>query len=168
MPFDPILYFKTIAEKHNLIKHSDESNLAFFREFDTSSIIFENSDFLTKMRKVAQTALVVQFNEDGGVKGNSIDNKFRYKTGAIFLIKKVKVTDFNSIESTRKEMSSIWDDIYTKLQIDIRNRIIPPLFDLDVSIKSVGMIADSYYGLAVFMNYSEKYCVKYNPNNWLE
>jgi hypothetical protein len=166
--FDIITYFKNIAQKHYLITHNEQNNPAFFREFDTSSILFENSDFLVKMRKVAKTAMVVQFNEDGGVRGSSIDNKFRYKTGAVFLIKKVKVADYNEIENVRKEMSSIWDDIYTKLQMDIRTGAIPPPFDLDVSIKSVGMIGDSYYGLAIFMNYSEKYCVKFNPNNWLE
>jgi hypothetical protein len=164
--FDPIAYFKTIAETHISIAHSS-SNLAFFREFDTNAILFDNSDFLTKMRKVAQTALVVQFNEDGTVHGNSIDNKFRNKTGAIFLIKKVKVTDYDSIETARKEMSAIWDDIYSKLQTDIRNRTITPLFDLDVSIRSVGMIGDSFYGLAVFMNYDEKYCIAFNSANWL-
>jgi len=168
MTFDPIAYFKTIAEKHILIQHNDATNLAFFREFDTSSMLFDNSDFLAKMRKVAKTALVVQFNEDGGVKGSSIDNKFRYKDGAVYLIKKVKVTDYNEIEAARKEMSSIWDDIYSKLQTDIRTFKIPQLFDLDVSIKSIGMLADSFYGIAIFMSYSENYCYKFKPDNWLQ
>ena len=165
--FDPLKYFKEVAVKHKQISHTDEKP-AFFREFGSANILFNNSDFLTKMRDCANTALVAQFNEDGGINANNIDNNSRTYDGAIYLIRKVDVTDYDGIESTRKDLILIWNDIYAKLSNDIRKeQFHPSPSGLNFKIYAIGMIADSFYGIAILMSYSEKYCVKYDASKWI-
>jgi len=108
--FDPIEFYRQCAIHHKDILHTDEKP-AFFREFSSTKILFDNSDFIVRMRKAKKTILVAEFNGDSSIISKNIDAKKREFYGAIFLLQKIKVTDYNAIETERKKLIKIWEDI---------------------------------------------------------
>ena len=161
--FNPTEYFKNIAIAHKQILHTDDKP-AFFREFSSSRVILDNSDLLQKMRTAADIVMVSQFNGNTNY-NDGIDNNARTHIGSIFLIKKVKVTDYDAIEVSREELSVIWEDIYAKIKKDVRTNVLK-IFNVSAQKTSIGAIADNYYGISVFFSYSEVICHKYSDDVW--
>ena len=162
--FEPISFYKECAIHHKEILHTEEKP-AFFREFSTAKILFDNSDFLVRMRKANETILVAEFNGDGAIISKNLDQKAREYYGAVFLLEKVKVTDYDGIEAARKKLIEIWEDIDALTISKIRKGEIIA-FDYRTKITSIGQIADSYYGISIFVSYTQGYCPKYNPEKW--
>jgi len=166
MKFNPNEYFKSIAISHKEIQHTTE-NPAFFREFSSSKILFDNSDFLDKLRYAKQTALVSQFNGDSNTFGRSSDNLSKEYMGVVFIIS--KITDKN-IDAVILKTESIIEDIIAKIQYDSDNEILSPALSFkltNIHASAVGIIANNYYGHAVFLNYTLPNCVAYNQDKWL-
>jgi len=166
MSFDPVSYFKTIAEKHKSILHNDATNKAFFEEFSSTKILFDNADFLQQMRTASNTIMVVQFNGDINY-AQGIDNNNRTFYGAIFLLKKIKINDFENIKKARTDLISIWDDIFAKIKNDISYASIV-IRSPDAQISAIGMIADNYFGIAINLSYEQVICSFYNSDIWQE
>ena len=166
MNWNPNSYFKEIAEKHKEIAHTEDKP-AFFREHSASKLLFDNSDFLNKMRYVKDIALVSQFNGDGYLTGPNDDQLYMKNTGAIYIIK--KVFDGN-IGAARNKAKEILKQIIAKMRSDKEAEIskVSHFFEMNnIQIVSVGMIADKFYGLAAFMTYAESECTEINPDVWL-
>lgn len=161
--FDPNAYFKQIAISNKEIMHTDEKP-AYFREYSLINILFNNSDFLDKMRYAARYALVSQWNQDGNYGGPNTDNKLRTQTGAIYLISRI-IT--KTIDQAYKETSATLDDIIAKIEKDQDEGNFPlTLKTNEIAITSLGQIADGYYGLGAFMSYQESACTVYDANKW--
>jgi len=163
--FDPNEYFKQIAISHKDIAHTDEEP-AYFREYSSIKILFDNSDFLDKMRYAKRFALVSQFNKDGNYTGKTADNKFRIYTGAIYLI--TRIID-KTIDEAFEATNSVLEDIIARMEYDMDNENIPFTFRLnEIAVHNIGEIADGYYGLTAFMSYLEPACTDYNPEKWAQ
>jgi len=167
MNWDANEYFKTeIAEKHKDIAHTEEAP-AFFREYSTSKILFDNSDFLSKLRYAKNIALISQFNGEGLLTGANDDSLFYKNTGVIYILK--KVFDGN-IGAARDKTKEIFKQIIAKMRLDMNPEIrkVPHFFELNnIQIVPVGMIADKYYGLAAFMTFAEPECTEIDADVWL-
>jgi len=155
-------YFKEIAIHHILLQHT-EAKPAFFREFSSSRILIDNSDFLLKMRKSGDNILVSIFNGEKRY-AEDIDNNTRINTGSILLLKKVK--DITGVDAAREELDGIWEDINAKIKQDIRTSAIQ-LFGYSAQAVPIGMIGDSYFGLAFFISYADVYCHFPNTARWI-
>ena len=165
MIFEPNEYFKQIAISHVDIAHTTDKP-AYFREYSAIKILFNNSDFLDNMRYAKRFALVSQFNKEGNFAGINADNKYRNYSGAIYLIS--RVID-KSIDQAFEDTNSVLEDIIAKMENDIDAEVIPMTFRLnDISVHSLGQIADGYYGLVAFLNYSDFQgaCKPYNSDKW--
>ncbi|NHZ84402.1 MAG: hypothetical protein GWP19_00795 [Planctomycetia bacterium] len=161
--FDPNAYFKEVAISNKEIKHTDKTP-AFFREYSLINILFNNSDFLDKMRYAGRYVLVSQWNRDGGYAGPNIDNKRRIYTGAIYLIS--RIID-KTIDQAYSETSRTIDDIISKIEYDQDQGQFPlTMRTNEITITSLGQIADGYYGLAAFMSYFESACNVYDQKKW--
>ena len=162
--FDPNAYFKQLAIEHVDIKHTEDKP-AFFREYSTLKILFNNSDFLDKMKLAKRTGLVSQFNEDGSITGPNADNKIRVFTGAIYIITRI-------IEKDKGEAfiftNIILKDIIARMQKDLDENNIPITMKLnDIPIRSLDEVADGYYGHMAMLAYTESAeCYEYNADKW--
>ncbi len=160
-------YFELLATEHNKIYHTEDAP-AFFKEFSTSRIIFDNSDFLAKMRYVKDTALIAQWNEDGGWDGPNHDKRYRYYTGAVILLQRVRDGD---ITGARSECNSIFEDIISRIEYDSEQGTIPQNVQFylnETTAHAIGMIADKYYGIMYMMRYRDfASCTPYNPDTWI-
>ncbi len=162
--FNATEYFRQIATQNKAIAHNDETNKAFFREFSSAKVLFDNSDFLAKMRDASDTVLVSQFNGEINY-DQRIDSGNRTNVGAIFLLKRVSATYYNAIEDARVALIAIWEDIYAKMKHDIETNVIC-MRSPDVQTNPVGMIGDSYYGISVFISYDEYVNHRYDASKW--
>jgi len=160
-------YLKGLAISHVDLQHTPEKP-AFFREYSTSGILFDNSDFLNKMRYANRIALVSQFNEDGGINGVNADSHSAVNTGAIYIISKTIDKD---IEQARQKSKEVLIDIISKIIYDSENNIIPSEIQFDIKsidINTIGMIADTYFGISAFMKYTDfSLCFNYKPDKWI-
>ena len=159
--FDPNDYFKTIAETHNKLLHTDD-NPAYFREFTSQSVMLNNSDFLLKMRNAKEVCIVSIFNGEKTFADN-IDNNSRTYVGSVFLMKRVK--SVSEINAARIELETIWEDIFAKLKKDIREGVVV-IGHISAQQTPIGYIGDNYYSIAIFLSYSETFCHSYNPAMW--
>jgi hypothetical protein len=163
MSFEPNDYFKKIAISHVDIAHTDDKP-AYFREFSSVKILFNNSDFLDKMRYAKRFALVSQFNKDGNYSGPNSDSLFRNYTGAIYLIS--RIID-KTIDQAFTDTNRVLDDIIAKIGNDMDTEQIPFTFRLnEISVHSLGEIADGYYGLVAFLSYIEPSCNVFDAAKW--
>lgn len=161
--FNPNSYFKQLAIEHVDIKHTDEKP-AYFREYSSMRILFNNSDFLDQMRYANRTALVSQFNGDGGISGKP-DSKVQTYTGSIYII--TRIIDKDKDEAFALT-TKILQDIFARMQEDLDNMIIPITMSLnDIKIISLDEIGDGYYGHTAMMAYKESAeCIAYDSNKW--
>jgi len=161
--FDPNEYFKKIAIEHKDIAHTEDAP-AFFREYSSIRILFDNSDFLDKMRYAKRFVLVSQFNKDGSITGKTADNKFRVYTGSIFLIS--RIID-KTIDKAFDDTNEVLEDIISRIEFDMDNENIPLTFRLnDIAIHNIGEIADGYYGIMALLSYFEPTCTEFNAAKW--
>jgi len=164
--FDPNQYFKQIAESHKEIQHTELAP-AFFREYSSSKVLFDNSEFLSKMRYVKRIGIVSQFNNDSNFFGPHADAHFKSISGAVYVIMKVIDKDFQEVQNKTKE---IINDIFCKLENDSEQGLISQEINIklnDISFHTLGLIADNYYGAVMFINFFQPFCQTYNPDKWL-
>ncbi len=163
MIFEPNKYFKQIAISHVDIADTEEKP-AYFREYSSIQILFNNSDFLDKMRYAKRFALVSQWNMDGNINGPNADQKIRTHTGSIYLISRLITKD---IDQAYKDTNSVLEEILAKMEEDQTEGKIPFTFNLnDIPIFSLGEIADGYYGHIALMSYKESACKAVDPKKW--
>lgn len=155
-------YFKKIAETHKEILHTIDYP-AYFREYSSSRLLINNSDFLTNLRNARDIILVSQFN--GDMRGNTIDNNSAHETGAIFLLKRVNIGNFEEIDQARDTLDQIWLDILAKIKKNIRESELL-IFDFDWQKMPLGAIGDNYYGLAIMMSFDRIECANYDVSKW--
>jgi hypothetical protein len=165
------LYFKNIAENHKSIRHSEQLP-AYFREYSSSKIIFGMSDFLSKMGNAKDVILVSQFNNDGNYAGPNHDTWRKDITGTVYLLKRA---DSDTIDQANSDVYSIWQDILAKMQVDNDDPDLPlgnGEFNFrDFYVYTLGMVADSFFGIAIFMTYkdfSDGACLVYDSDQWLD
>lgn len=161
-------YFKQLAISHKDILHTEDAP-AYFREYSSAKILFGNSDFLTKMRYTKNIALISQFNKDGSYSGTDDDRFRKNNIGTIYLIKKVKA---NEVDDAFDSTYAVWQDIYTKMVKDEGDEVFGAInFKFRESyVHSLGMIADGFYGIAVFINYDDFQdgsCLIYDAEKWI-
>lgn len=166
---DPNEYFKGLAISHKDIKHT-ENKPAYFREYSSANILFGISDFFPKMGIAGSVSLVSQFNKDGNYEGSNDDSLKKVNTGTIYIIKKVKS---NNIDGAFNDTYAIWQDIFTKIKKDEAEGVFNVCevnFKFgDSRVFALGMIADGYYGIAVFINImdpSDGSVLEYDPDKW--
>ncbi len=161
--FNPNDYFKQLAIEHIDIQHTEDKP-AYFREYSTVRILFNNSDFLDKMKYMKRTGLVSQFNNDGGTSGGH-DSKNRIFTGAIYVITRIIN---KSKDEAQAHCKQIMNDIFARMQHDMEGMTIPITTELNnIKYHSLDEIADGFYGLAGLISYQESAeCIVYDSSKW--
>jgi hypothetical protein len=157
-------YFKTLAEEHVDILHSDaDDNKGYFRSYASATILLDN-EFHKNLRWVKQNCLISQFNDDGQIPVPSDDFPRQQPNGTLYILS--RIIDGNA-ESARLKAIEIRNDIYARLSFDSRNGLIEKNFQVSaIQSTSIGRVADNFYGLAVFINYNNKFSVPYNVAKW--
>jgi len=166
--FDINAYLKSLAESHSDLLHTEEAP-SFFKESSTSRMLFNNSDFLNKLRYVKNNALVSQFNLEGGWDGPNQSQTHSFQTGSIFILSRLQPTD-NDVESARNRCHKIFKDIKARMEFDTDSGTIPETVNFDFNIRSypLGMLGDNFYGMMymiAFDDYND--CVTHNPDVWM-
>jgi len=155
-------YFKTLAEEHVLIQHSEETP-AFFREYASARILLD-TDFHKNLRNCSDNILISQFNDDGTLPSPNIDFKRQQLTGTLYIASRIQESD---IEAARLVARSIRDDIYARFERDIREETIMKGYVVRaISPFTIGRFADNFYCMALNISYEEKYAPTYNQNVW--
>jgi hypothetical protein len=164
--FDINAYLKSLAESHADLLHT-ESHPAFFKEYSTNRILFDNSDFLNKLRYVKDNALVAQFNLEGGWDGPNQSQIHSFQSGAVFILSRLQPDE--DAEAARDRCHRIFKDIKARIAFDIDSEIIPPTvsFDMNMRAHPVGMLADKFYGMMYLFSFDDYAdCLEYNAGKW--
>jgi len=165
--FDFHNYFKQIAVSHKQIAHTPEKP-AFFREFSASKVMFNLSDFFTHQAEHARNILIYQSNDEGNLAGVNADTTFRTKIITLYLLRKVEYNNHEHIELANAELETIFDDIFSKMKRDRNNDLIPLTTKLNsFTVNSLGMIADSYFGLVINLRVDMPYSPKFFADRWI-
>lgn len=164
--FDINVYLKILAQMHVELQDTEEKP-AFFREFSTSKILFDNSDFLNKMRYAKETVMVSQFNGEGRISGPNEDSLADSNSGAIYILTRANKSN---MDEAQLKCKTILKDMVARIVHDKEQNLIPENvnFDLAGEFNNIGMIADSYYGVVLFLSYVDySLCLQYNSDKWI-
>lgn len=157
-------YFKTLAEEHIDIMHSDaDESKGYFRSYSSSTIFLDN-EFHKNLRWAKDSLIISQFNDDGQLPIPSNDFPWQGPTGTVYILS--RIIDTNT-EAAMLKAIELRNDIVSRINYDARNGNIAKTFQLTgIQSQSVGRIADNFYGIAVLISYSETYKNPYNADKW--
>lgn len=157
-------YFKTIAEEHVDILHNEDDTVkAYFRSYSSATILLDN-EFHKNLRYSKDNILISQFNNDGGLPLPSNDFPWSEPNGTLFILSRIIDTN---IEAAISKAIEIRNDILARYKQDLKDGQIDLNFMISsVQSQSIGRIADNYYGIALFISYSETYKNTYDITKW--
>jgi len=151
-------YFKTVAETHISIAHSDaERKEAFFRV----STISQLEELLSNLRYVKSPFLVVQDDHEGGFETSSLDIIQRRRFFSFYILSKVKMNDHDGRQAAMDAAEDIGSDIIAKMQHDTRARTVN--FDLSGQSFPVGPLGDNCFGIGFQFSVESRFCRTYDP-----
>lgn len=155
-------YFLEIATSHTDLAHC-QTTKAYFREFTSARILFD-SDFHKNLRFAANNLLISQFNNDSALPVPGNDFKRQHPTGSLYILSRIINND---TESARQKTSEICNDILSKIDYDTRHGILPKDFMVkNYQVHTIGRMADNFFGIVLFIGYSENYSAPYNASKW--
>jgi len=156
-------YFRTLAEEHILIAHTEEKP-TFFREYASARILLD-TDFHNNLRKAGDNVLVSQFNDDGNLPLPMNDRFRENPIGSVYIFTRIKT---EGIEAARLVAKSIRDDIFARIDHDIRENNIQRDFVINqISPVTIGRVADNFFGIVINISYSQRYKPGYDANKWV-
>lgn len=165
-------YFENIARRLIDINHDPDNNRKRFYLVHGTSAMFSftgNNDFLNDMHAhPTEPVMVYLLDYSGRLAGTSIDNKWRLKTGQVFIVKKLKLNDFAAINTWMAECETILEKVLARIDTDIHSGDLLPTFNLlNTSVLQVHNQADGFHGLGISFSWNTKFCKHLNPADWL-
>lgn len=157
-------YFKTLAQEHQDILHVDgEDTKAYFRSYSFSTIMLDN-EFHKNLRYAKNNILISQFNDDSALPVPQNDYKRQNPSGSLFILSRIIDTD---IDSAQKKAIEIRDDIYSRINRDMREGTILRGFQIEnINSQTIGRIADNFFGVLMLFTLSESYNATYDQEKW--
>jgi hypothetical protein len=148
-------FFRTIAEKHVDIQHSEEES--HFSRVIVSGGPFRDviiEEFLNQLRSEIHTPFMLLESYDADYEDNRADQLMKAYHGAFILLDKPENDDFNSIEAVISNMELIGEDIMGYIKNELRkprpdstNRENYFVNMNDWTSEKVGKISNLFYGV---------------------
>ena len=159
---DLVTYFRTLAEKHVEIRHSETSK-HFYR--------FELDEVLSGMcSNIKYPALILEGYDFNYMENNS-DNIRKKRSGAFILMGKVKdLKNFDEIHTLWDQYEEIGEDILIKMKQDKESGLHPVLRDFSISDCSgipISLAQYGQHGMRFSFNLDSAVSDIVNPAKWL-
>lgn len=154
-------YFKSLAEKHVDIRHS-QTNKHFFEDMD---------DAIQSLRTKGKTPAVILGPPMFAPFDDNHDNEQELNTVVLLILDKVSNNSAaNDKYAAYDKCKSIAVDFISKLDYDASNDVLQVMaFDKEqCSIELVGPILDNYYGVELIAEFNADTDYEYNPDKWTQ
>jgi len=155
-------YFKTLAEEHVDILHTDEHK-GYFRSYSSSFVLLDN-EFNKNLRVLENNVLISQFNQDAQLPTPMDDFARQNPNGTLYILSRIKDVNY---ENARLKAIELREDIIARLKYEMRNGALAKQFQITaINSQTIGRVADNFYGIALFIAYEEKYESNYDVDKW--
>lgn len=166
--FKPYEYFKTLAEQHKEILHTD-NNCRIFRISGIAGI----EELLGQQTDMEFPAVLVEVNDDGTIGDESqSDNYLDKPSHPFFIIDRAEPGDDDALEASRQRTKRIGFEFIARMRHERYGTDDPknPLLFLDFSnipYQTIGPFGDSITGCMFTLRFNQvSDYFKYNSEKW--
>jgi len=160
---DLITYFKTLAEEHTSIKHTEDER-HFFR--------FEIDEVLGGLNRTdVNFPMLILEGYSFSFVDNRSDNPIKNRTGAFVLLGKIEdQTDYEAVHEVWDELEAIGDDILARIRYDKQQRDVPVVRNFPLENVTANLILNeigNHAGIRYTFTISSPFDTEYDADKWI-
>ena len=159
-------YMEDIAINLRQLRHNPDTNPRFFKIDNITSL----EGFLTKLRNIKDTIMLVDISVDGFIGTKGTDNYTDTPTYKFYILRQAKHNDTETQAYILQQNKKTGYSILSKMLKD-KTAGLQGLYFLDLShvpYISVGPLANNWYGVEFFFSVTEyNNELVYNPLEWI-